>query len=421
MATQYAVHRRHVREPHHILILVENLSVPFDRRVWHECTTLIEAGYEVSVICPRGKRHDREPYAEQAGVRIYRYPSPPSASSLAGYLREYPYMLAWTQRLAWRIWRERGFDAIHACNPPDLFFLIGWFFRSHGVSFVYDQHDANPEILIAKRGGEKRRGVPERVVRWAERRTFALADVVIAPNDSYRKLALTRGGKSTEDVFVVRSAPRWEEFLTVERDHFDRRGHRFLVGYLGVMGKQDGVDVLVRAVHLLVDAGHDIMLYLAGDGESFGEIESLVSSLGLRDNVVMAGFQTKEEFTAALRDADVCVAPDPPSPFNDISTMNKIVEYMALGSACVAFGLPENRITGGDAAVYADEPTVESLARAIGRLLDDEDERARLRDQARERFARVLAWEHSAPELRRAYERLREKVAGQRGRSAVGR
>ena len=410
-----------MREIRHILVLVENLSVPFDRRVWHECTTLIAAGYEVSVICPRGKRHDREAYAELGGVRIYRYPSPPSASSLAGYVREYPYMLAWTQRLAWRIWRERGFDAIHACNPPDLFFLIGRFFRRYGVSFVYDQHDANPEILIAKRGGEERQGVPERVVRWAERCTYALADVVIAPNDSYRALALTRGGKSAGEVFVVRSAPRWGEFLTVEGDHFDRRGHRFLIGYLGVMGKQDGVDVLVRAVRLLVADGQDVMLYLAGDGESYGEIEALVHELGLRDNVVMAGFQTKEEFTPALRDADVCVAPDPPSPFNDISTMNKIVEYMALGRPCVAFGLPENRVTGGDAAVYADEATVESLARAIGGLLDDEQERARLGDQARERFAQVLAWEHSAPELRRAYERLREKVADQRGRSAARR
>ena len=149
-----------MREPHHILILVENLSVPFDRRVWHECTTLIAAGYEVSVICPRGKRHDLEPYAELGGVRIYRYPPPRSARSLAGYLREYPYMLAWTQRLAWRIWRERGFDAIHACNPPDLFFLIGRFFRRYGVSFVYDQHDANPEILIAKRGGRSARACP---------------------------------------------------------------------------------------------------------------------------------------------------------------------------------------------------------------------------------------------------------------------
>lgn len=410
-----------MREPRHILVLVENLSVPFDRRVWHECTTLVSAGYEVSVICPRGKRHDREPFADLGGVRIYRYPAPSSARSLAGYAREYPYMLAWTQRLAWRIWRERGFDAIHACNPPDLFFLMGRFFRRYGVSFVYDQHDANPEILIAKRGGKKRQGVLERVVRWAERCTYALADVVIAPNDSYRALAMTRGGKSAEDVFVVRSAPRWEEFLPVVGDGFDRRGHRFLVGYLGVMGKQDGVDVLVRAVGMLVAEGYDILLYLAGDGESYGEIEALVHELGLRGNVMMAGFQTKEEFTPALLDADVCVASDPPSPFNDISTMNKIVEYMALGRPCVSFGLPENRITGADAAAYADEPTFQSLGRAIGRLLDDEQERTRLGDQARERFARVLAWEHSAPELRRAYERLREKVADQRGRPAAKR
>lgn len=403
-----------MREPHHILILVENLSVPFDRRVWHECTTLISAGYEVSVICPQGKRHDRERYAELGGVRIHRYPPPPSASSLAGYVREYPYMLAWTQRLAWRIWRERGFDVIHACNPPDLFFTIGRVFRRFGVAFVYDQHDANPEILIAKRGGEERNGLPERAVRWAERSTYRLADIVISPNDSYRAFALARGGKSAEDVFVVRSAPRWEEFSPVRYGHFDRLDHRYLVGYLGVMGKQDGVDLLVRAVGLLVSEGYDILLYLAGDGESFTEIEALVNELGLIGNVLMPGFQTHQEFTPALLDADVCVAPDPPSPFNDISTMNKIVEYMALGRPCVAFGLPENRVTGADAAAYADDSTWQSLARAIGGLLDDEWGRLRMGEQARERFERVLAWEHSAPALERAYERLRHKMAAGR-------
>src|SRR5450756_2006519 len=195
--------RRPVREPRHILVLVENLSVPFDRRVWHECTTLVSAGYEVSVICPRGKRHDREPFENLGGVRIHRYPAPPSAQSLAGYAREYPYMLAWTQRLAWRISRERRFDVIHACNPPDLFFLVGRTFRPFGVSFVYDQHDANPEILMAKRGGVQRDGIPERVVRWAERSTYRLADVVIAPNASYESLALTRGRKRADDVFVA--------------------------------------------------------------------------------------------------------------------------------------------------------------------------------------------------------------------------
>ena len=410
-----------MREPRHILVLVENLSVPFDRRVWHECTTLVSAGYEVSVICPRGKRHDREPFADLSGVRIHRYPAPPSAQSLAGYAREYPYMLAWTLRLAWRIWRERRFDVIHACNPPDLFFLVGRAFRPLGVSFVYDQHDANPEILMAKRGGAARNGIPEWVVQWAERSSYNLADVVVAPNGSYQRLALTRGGKAASDVFVVRSAPRREEFSAVQCGCFDRRGHAYLIGYLGVMGKQDGVDLLVRAVGLLVRGGHDILLYLAGDGESRGEIAGLVRELGLDEHVLMPGFQTHQEFTPALMDADVCVAPDPPSPFNDISTMNKIIEYMALGTPCVAFGLTENRATGADAIAYADNMTWQGLAGAIGRLLDDEPGRRRLGEKARERFERSLAWEYSAPHLLVAYERLREKVAHRRGRTAAQR
>ena len=400
-----------MREPHHILVLVENLSVPFDRRVWHECTTLISAGYQVSVICPQGRRHDTSRHEERDGVRIYRYPPPPSATSLAGYAREYPYMLWWTWRLARRVWRRHPFDVIHACNPPDLFFLIGWLFRPKGVSFVYDQHDAGPEILLAKRGGVQKRGFPEFVVEWAERFTYALADVVIAPNDSYKRLATTRGHKDPRDVIVVRSAPRREEFSISRRD-FDRLGHRHLVGYLGVMGKQDGVDLLVRAVGLLVRDGYDILLYLAGDGESRREIEDLVRELGIEDNVLMPGYQTHEEFTPALMNADVCVAPDPPSAFNDISTMNKIIEYMALGRASAVFGLPENRATGGAAVAYADSGEWRSLAGAIARLLDDEEARVEMGDRARERFERVLAWEYQAPHLLAAYERLRQKAVG---------
>jgi glycosyltransferase involved in cell wall biosynthesis len=399
-----------MRDLGHILILVENLSVPFDRRVWHECTTLVAAGYCVSVICPRGRSHDQETYAEIDGVRVFRYPIPPEAESLAGYVREYPYMLWWTMRLAWRLWRRGGFDVIHACNPPDLFFLVGWVFRPYGVSFVYDQHDANPEILLVKRGDDVNAGLAEIVVRWAERRTYRLADVVIAPNDSYRELALTRGGKRPADVFVVRSAPRKAEFAGHAAMPFDRNGHRFLIGYLGVMGKQDGVEFLVEAVAELVDEGYDILLYLAGDGERFDDIRTLVRNRGLEARVRMPGFQTKEEFMPALSEADVCVAPDPPGPFNDISTMNKIVEYMALGRASVAFGLRENRVSGGDAVVYSGEPTAHGIAQAIKGLLDDRQARERLGHAARERFETALVWERSAPELLRAYAHLRDMV-----------
>jgi glycosyltransferase involved in cell wall biosynthesis len=399
-----------LRRPRHILVLVENLSVPFDRRVWHECTTLVAAGYEVSVICPRGRRHDREPFEARGGVRIHRYPPPPSAGGLWGYPREYGTMLVHTLRLAVQIYRRRPFDTIHACNPPDLFFLIGRLFRPLGVSFVFDHHDANPEILVAKRGGEVRHGLPERVVGWSERATFARADVVISPNDSYRRIALERGGKAPQDVFVVRSAPRWEEFSPVRYGYFDRRGHRYLVGYLGVMGKQDGVDLLVEAVAALVGRGYDILLYLAGNGESFDEIADLAGARGIAGRVLMPGYQTQQEFGAALLNADVCVAPDPPSPFNDISTMNKVVEYMALGRPCVCFALPENKVTGGDAVSYVEGGSADALAQAIGDLLDDERRCRELGARARERFERVLAWEHSMPPLLEAYERLAEKL-----------
>ncbi len=403
-----------MRDPHHVLILVENLSVPFDRRVWHEAVTLRQAGYEVSVICPRGKNHDCEPYAEIEGIRIARYPTPPEAQSLAGYVKEYPYMLAWTLRLAMSLWRHRPFDVIHACNPPDLFFLIGRVFRPLGVSFVYDQHDANPEILLAKRDGVARNGLPERVVAWAERRTYALADVVITPNASYRHLALTRGGKSPEDVFEVRSGPLRDEFPPAKagEPEYDRRGHRYLIAYVGVMGKQDGVDLLVRAVAERVQRGDDILLSLVGDGESYDEVKRLSESLGIADRVHMPGFQTADEFLPSMRSADAAVAPDPPSAFNEISTMNKIIEYMALEVPCVAFGLRENKVTGGDAVIYAEEPTVASLAEALAQALhgDGAARAARVR-LGRRRFEEVLCWEHAAPCLLAAYQRVGEKAA----------
>ncbi len=413
-----------VRDPRHILVLVENLSVPFDRRVWHECTTLTDAGYEVSVICPQGRRHDRDAYEERDGVRIYRYALPYRADALWGYPREYGTMLWRTAALARRVWAQRPFDVIHACNPPDLFFLIGWMYRRRGVSFVFDQHDAGPEIMVAKRGGEEHDRFPERVVRRTECLTYRLADVVITPNDSYRDLALTRGGKRPDDVFVVRSGPRVDEFPAEADGAFDRRGHRYLVAYLGVMGAQDGVDLLVRAVARLVGEGRDILLYLAGNGESYEAVRRLVDEVGLADRVLMPGYQTAEEFRPALLNADVCVTPDPSSPFNEISTMNKIVEYMAMGRASVAFPLTENVVTGGDAVAYTEDLTWQGLARAIGWLLDDEEERRRLGAKARERFESALAWEHQAGNLLAAYERLREKAAGlgsgrSRGRGAT--
>jgi len=400
-----------VRRPQHILILVENLSVPLDRRVWNECQTLTEAGYEVSVVCPRGKRHDRELQTTIAGVRILRYPLPLIPGGLAAYSWEYGYSMNVTLARMTALWARRPFDVIHACNPPDLFFLPAWPFRKRGVAFVFDQHDANPEIMVAKRGGEVREGFPERVVRWAERRTFAAADLVISPNESYREIALTRGGAAPDDAVVVRSAPWLEEFDLGGSRPFDRRGHRFLVGYLGVMGKQDGVDVLLHATDRLVRRGYDVLLYLVGSGEMFEELRGLAASLGLTDRVLMPGFQDPRQFTPILRSADVCVAPDPPGPFNSISTMNKLVEYMALGRPCVSFDLRENRVTGGDAAVFAGEPTADGLAAAIAGLLDDEPRRERLAAAARARFESDLCWERSAPHLIAAYERLAEKTA----------
>ncbi|MEP7028704.1 MAG: glycosyltransferase family 4 protein [Candidatus Eisenbacteria bacterium] len=387
-----------------VLILVENLPVPFDRRVWLESKALTEAGWSVSVICPKGGPWTRA-YEELEGVAIHRYDPPPPTRGALSYLWEFTYCWLHTAWLSLRVARQRGFDVIHACNPPDTFFLIGAFYKLFGVRFLFDQHDLSPEVYVSRFGKE---GFWYHGLRLLERLTYATADVVIATNESYRETALTRGWLAPEDVIVVRSGPETGRFVGMAPDPLLKRGRPFLVAYLGVMAPQDGVDYLLRAAHALIAmrGARDVSFTLIGSGDSFDDLVAMTKELGLEDVVEFTGRIPDAGVEAILSTADVCVGPDPKNPLNDVSTMNKILEYMALGRPIVAFDLRETRFSAGDGALYARPNEVSDLAACIDRLLRDPVQRADMGEYNRRRFQNGMAWDYSRVRLLEAYERI---------------
>jgi glycosyltransferase involved in cell wall biosynthesis len=387
-----------------VLILVENLPVPFDRRVWQEACALRDAGYVVSVICPKGVGYDlsREVIDD---IHIYRYHLPVEGASAFGYVREYCKALTMSWLLSLRIWWQRGFDVIHACNPPDLFFLIGAFYKIFGKKFVFDHHDLNPELFQAKFG---HKGLLYRLLVMLERMSFRTADVSIATNESYRKIAVERGGMAPERVFIVRSGPSLERMRQVPKDETLRRGRDFLVCYLGVMGKQEGVDDLLRAVHSIVYGmgRKDVHFGIVGGGTSLPELRQLAEDLDVADFVTFTGRVPDDVMLAYLNTADVCVNPDKPSVMNDLSTMNKIMEYMALGKPIVQFDLREGRHSAQQASLYADCGDVQDFALKILTLLADPQQRAEMGEFGRGRVLGQLQWRHQVPHLLEAYATL---------------
>ena len=370
-----------------------------------EATTLRGAGWEVSIICPTGKGYEA-PHEVLEGVHIYRHDLPAEGQGLRGYLGEYA-AAVWHQfRLARRIWRLRPFDVVHICNPPDLMFLVaGWHKLLHGARVIFDQHDIMPELYEAK---FRRRDWGYAVVSIAERMTFATADIVISTNDSYREIALSRGRKRTAEVFVVRSAPDLQRFRPTEPERGFRRGRPHLVGYVGVMGPQEGLDHLLRAIDLIVRVNRreDISFMLIGDGPSSAAARQMTHELGLDDYVEFPGRVPDDELIRRLCSCDVCVNPDPKNPFNDSSSMNKILEYMSLGKAIVQFDLKEGRRSAGEASVYAVPNDDADLARTLLDCVDDPVACAAMGRAGARRMAEELEWRHQAPRLLQAYDAL---------------
>jgi len=396
-----------------VLIIVQNLPVPFDRRVWLECQALVAAGYQVAVVCPKGKGDP--PHEVIDTVELYKYRPYAPGGSKASFIAEYAYSFLATARLTLKARRKGRFAVMQACNPPDIFWPIALLLRwLDGTKFVFDHHDLCPELFQSRfPAGPK---LPYRGLRALERRTHRTADHVISTNDSYRDIAIDRSGKAPADVTVVRTGPDPDKLKRGAAEPELRRGRRFLAAYIGVMGPQDGVDIVVRAAGVVVhEMGRlDIAFTLIGSGDCFDELVALRDELDLSGHVEFTGRIPDDLVKRILSTADVGLSPDPKNPLNDVSTMNKTMEYMAFELPVVAFDLRETRVSAGDAAVYAKPNDVREYAKAIVDLIDDEARRAELGKFGRARVEEELAWCHQE----RAYVRVYERMTGGAARTA---
>lgn len=388
-----------------VLIIVQNLPVPFDRRVWLECQALVEAGYNVSVVCPKAPGDPS--YHVVDGVAIYKYrPYSPGGSKL-GFVAEYCYSFLATAWLVLKARRRGKFRVLQACNPPDIFWPLARVLRRlDGCRFVFDHHDLCPELYLSRFPDGS--SLPYRGLRALERATHRSADHVISTNESYRRVAITRSAKATDDVTVVRTGPDPGRLQRGTADDSCRRGRRYLVAYIGVMGPQDGVDIVVRAADEVIHAKGrtDIAFTLIGNGDSYDEVVALRDELGLDDHVEFTGRVPDEIVKRVLSTADLGLSPDPKNPLNDVSTMNKTMEYMAYELAVVAFDLQETRVSAGDAAVYVEPNDVRKYAEAIIDLIDDEARRRTMGRIGRNRVETILAWEHQKKAYVSVYHRL---------------
>jgi len=389
----------------HVCIVVQNLPVPFDRRVWLECRALRSAGFEVSVVCPKGKGDPS--YTELDGVHLFKYrPFPPITRQIM-FVAEYAWSIMATLVHLVRAWRRLPFSVVQVCNPPDVLWSAVLPFRMlFGVRMVFDQHDLCPELYRSR--FDQPADLPYRALLLTERITYALSAQVISTNESYRRVAMGRGGKRAADVTVVRTGPDPSRMRRGEAEPVLRRGHRHLLVYIGVMGPQDGVDLALQAMdHIVHRRGRtDVALTLIGDGDAGAELRSLAVELDLAEHVEFTGRAPDELVTRLMSSADIGLSPDPKNALNDVSTMNKTMEYMAYELPVVAFDLVETRVSAAEAAVYATPNRVDEYADLVLELLDDEVRRKQMGAAGRRRVEDVLAWQHQITPYVRVHERL---------------
>jgi glycosyltransferase involved in cell wall biosynthesis len=388
-----------------VLMLLENCTYPLDIRVRYESEALVSAGYQVSVICQRGPK---EPWREMInGVFVYRYPPPPQGKGSIGYLLEYSYSLVVAFFLSLFVSATRGFDIIHAANPPDTTVFIALFYKPFGKRFVFDHHDLVPDMYLARSNHDSNR-VTFRMLSWLEKTSFHFAHHVIATNQSYKNIAIQRGNVPVGNISVVRNGPALDRLKLVEPDPDLKKRGAIIIGYIGVMGPQDGLDYLLRALHqlLTVLGRDDFFCVIIGKGSALADLKAYAEKLGIDQYVWFTGFIPEADVMRYLSTADICVDPDPSNSFNDRCTMVKMMEYMALKKPIVAFDLPEHRVTAGEAALYARPNDELDFARQIASLMDDPEQRKKMGEMGRERVEKELAWPYQKGFLLQAYQIL---------------
>jgi glycosyltransferase involved in cell wall biosynthesis len=393
-----------------VLIIVENLPVPLDFRVWKEARSLRDAGYEVATLCPKGERFEKT-YEFLEGVHIYRHPAAKEGNSPLEYVWEYSSALFWQFLYSWWIYFRRGFHVIQGCNPPDDIFLVALPFKLLGVRYIFDHHDLIPELYISK---YERKDWLYNVQSWLEKTTFRCSDAVMSTNNSYREIALTRGAVNANDVFVVRNGVELDKFKAVPPNPALKYGKRYLVGYVGNMSAQEGLDILIDVTLKLKIMGRlDVHFTCVGGGPGLPGLRKLVTEKHVEDMITFTGRIPDKDLLEILSTADICVNPDKPCPMNSMSTMIKIMEYMALGKPIVQFEGKEGRFSAQEASLYSDGTDhVGDFAEKILWLLDHPEERKRMGEFGRRRIEKELAWEYSVQHLLAAYERAFSKIRG---------
>jgi glycosyltransferase involved in cell wall biosynthesis len=388
----------------HILIIVENLPLPFDRRVWQEANALKKHGAHISIICPKMKGYTSS-FETINGIDIYRHPLPVEANGALGYFLEYTVALFWEIVLSLKIFFKRRFHVIQGCNPPDLIFIVALIFKPFGVKYVFDHHDINPELYIAK---FQRKDVFYRMMLLLERLTFKTANFSIATNGSYKDIAVKRGKMKAENVAIVRSGPALDRLTLGPGNASYRKGRRYLVGYVGVIGEQEGLDLLIEALTIIMKERDDVQFAIVGSGTELEQIKRLSLEKGVSSFIDFYGRVSDQVLTDILNTCDICVNPDKPTEMNNLSTMNKIMEYMALKKPIVQFDLKEGKISAAEASLYAANNDVNDFAKKIMLLCDDETLRRRMGEFGYTRVVNELSWEFESKKLIAFYRRVFE-------------
>jgi glycosyltransferase involved in cell wall biosynthesis len=390
-----------------VLLLVENLSVPADPRVWREAQTLHQNGYQVCVICPCGENNDTESYANINGIHIYRYKLATKIEKASDYIKEYATAMLNTLILSLKVWQRHGFDVVHAANPPDTFFVIGLLYRILGKKYIFDQHDLAPEMFAIKFKG--RMQWLYRLLQLFETLSYWTANLVITTNESQKRNAVERGHCKPEKVVVVRNGPDGDLRSTTHAPELNlKMGCEYLLAYIGVMGVQDGVEYTLYALNELINKRNrqDIGLVLMGNGDQLPLLKTLTHDLHLNDHVHFTGWVEKHALLSYLSVSTIGLSPDPSNQLNDRSTMLKTMEYMAMGLPVVAFDLPETRYSAAGAALYAIPNRIEDFADKIEILLDDAALRQDMGDYGRKRVEDELSWNQTKKHLLKAYQKI---------------
>ena len=388
----------------HILIIIENLPAPFDRRVWQEATTLKENGAKVTIICPKMKGYTKN-HEVIDEIDIYRHPLKEGKGAM-GYLIEYSQAIFWEFILSWKVYFKNKFHVIHGCNPPDLIFITALFFKLLGVKYVFDHHDINPELYISK---FEKKGFFYKLMIFFEKVTFKIANYSIATNDSYKKIAIERGKMSPDKVQVVRSGPKLDRLKIIDPIQSLKKGKRYLIGYVGVIGEQEGLDLLLESAKYILSQRDDVHFAIVGGGTHLDEIKKIANKMGLSDHFDFYGRVDDQTMIEVLNTADICVNPDKPTAMNDLSTMNKIMEYMALKKPIVQYNLKEGKFSAQEASLYAKNTDPKNFADKIMMLCDDGDLRKKMGDFGYKRVVEDLSWDIESVKLIDFYKKVLRK------------